>query len=79
MDGRKVQIVRSTRIGKQVLHVRDTGTTESRLGPVRDDYMEAVNAIENLRQQPEQPSIPPILPRYQTRQRPFQERHRAER
>ena len=35
--------------------------------------------IKNLRQQAEQPSNRPILPSYQTRQRPFQERHRADR
>ena len=45
----------------------------------RDDYLEAVKATNKLRQQAEQPSHPPILPSYQTRQRPFQERQRAER
>ena len=33
-----------------------------------------LNTIKNLRQQDEQPSSRPILPSYQTRQRPFQER-----
>ena len=41
----------------------------------REDCCEAVKAIRNLRQQDEQPSNPPIRPSYQTRSRPFQERH----
>ena len=44
----------------------------------RDDYLEAVKTIKDLRQA-DQPSHPPILSSNQTRQRPFQERHRAER
>ena len=45
----------------------------------REDHLEAVKAIKNLRQQDEQSNNLLILPVYQTRQRPFQERHRAER
>ena len=41
----------------------------------REDYLDAVKTIKNLRQQDEQPSNPPILPSYKTRQTPLQERH----
>ena len=49
-------------------------------GPVspmdkREDYLEDMKAIKNLRHQDAQPSNPPILPTYQTRQRPFRECH----
>ena len=42
----------------------------------REDYLEAVKAMKNLQQQAAQASNPSILPNYQTRQRPFLERHR---
>ena len=57
--------------------------TTNAQGPVspideRDDYQAAVKTIKNLRQQVDQPSNPPILVSYQTRQGPFEERHEAE-
>ena len=52
-----------------------TGLTDGQ----SDDYLKAVKAIKNLRQQAGPPSNPPDLLSYQTRQRPLQERPRTER
>ena len=40
----------------------------------REDFLDAVQVIKNLRQKEEQPSDLPILPSHQSRQRPFQQR-----
>ena len=92
VDGRKVHTLGWTRIGRQVQHGYQKRTPKireqlevvcQRLGLVspmdnRDDNQEAVKTIKVLRQQADQPSNPPILPSYQTRRRPIEERQKAE-